>query len=176
MHIFERKLTRIVCSLKNGEPSARGRVAPVTNNAWHVVRIASLYNPPSASWSFVPPAPAGPQNSSGGSATHSGAGSSSSIIPNPSSGQLKWSSRPAHNSVFDLSPSLDPNDPSGHGLDIKILLPAALASALLQYTSTALAMPWEVGRVLLQVQWVPRDVGEIEPTVTELVPGDEVYV
>ena len=73
-------------------------------------------------------------------------------------------------------PSLDPNDPSGHGLDIKILLPAALASALLQYTSTALAMPWEVGRVLLQVQWVPRDVGEIEPTVTELVPGDEVYV
>jgi hypothetical protein len=36
-------------------------------------------------------------------------------------------------------------------------------------------MPWEVGRMLLQVQWVPRDAGEIEPVVTELTPGDEVY-
>jgi len=35
-----------------------------------------------------------------------------------------------------------------------------VASALLQYTSSALVNPWEVGKLLLQVQWVPRDAGE----------------
>jgi fusion and transport protein UGO1 len=34
----------------------------------------------------------------------------------------------------------------------------------MQYTSTAIVMPWEVGRLLLQVQWVPRDAGEPEPS------------
>lgn len=38
----------------------------------------------------------------------------------------------------------------------KIALKALLASAFLQYTTTAIAMPWEVGKVLLQVQWVPK--------------------
>jgi hypothetical protein len=33
-----------------------------------------------------------------------------------------------------------------------------LASAFLQYTTTAIAMPWEVGKVLLQVQWVPKRI------------------
>jgi len=37
---------------------------------------------------------------------------------------------------------------------------ALVASAVLQYTSTAIVMPWEVGKLLLQVQWVPRDAGE----------------
>jgi fusion and transport protein UGO1 len=32
----------------------------------------------------------------------------------------------------------------------------------MQYTNTAIVMPWEVGRLLLQVQWVPRDAGEPE--------------
>ncbi|GAK62118.1 mitochondrial carrier [Moesziomyces antarcticus] len=34
---------------------------------------------------------------------------------------------------------------------------ALLVSGALQYTSTCLAMPFEVGKLLLQVQWVPRD-------------------
>ncbi|SPO21133.1 related to UGO1 - outer membrane component of the mitochondrial fusion machinery [Ustilago trichophora] len=34
---------------------------------------------------------------------------------------------------------------------------ALLISGALQYTSTCLAMPFEVGKLLLQVQWVPRD-------------------
>jgi len=38
---------------------------------------------------------------------------------------------------------------------------ALVASAVLQYTSTAIVMPWEVGKLLLQVQWVPRDAGEV---------------
>jgi fusion and transport protein UGO1 len=28
-------------------------------------------------------------------------------------------------------------------------------------------MPWEVGKLLLQVQWVPRDAGEPEPLYAE---------
>ncbi|SNX81870.1 related to UGO1 - outer membrane component of the mitochondrial fusion machinery [Melanopsichium pennsylvanicum] len=34
---------------------------------------------------------------------------------------------------------------------------ALVISGALQYTSTCLAMPFEVGKLLLQVQWVPRD-------------------
>jgi fusion and transport protein UGO1 len=30
-------------------------------------------------------------------------------------------------------------------------------------------MPWEVGKMLLQVQWVPRDAGEPEPLVLDVV-------
>ena len=37
-----------------------------------------------------------------------------------------------------------------------------LGQAFLQYTSTAIAMPWEVGKLLLQVQWVPRDASDVE--------------
>ncbi|EST06475.1 Mitochondrial substrate/solute carrier [Kalmanozyma brasiliensis GHG001] len=37
------------------------------------------------------------------------------------------------------------------------ILRALVISGALQYTSTCLAMPFEVGKLLLQVQWVPRD-------------------
>ena len=33
-------------------------------------------------------------------------------------------------------------------------------------------MPWEVGRLLLQVQWVPRDAGEPEPSAEIVEEGD----
>lgn len=37
------------------------------------------------------------------------------------------------------------------------VLTSMLVSGALQYTSTCLAMPFEVGKLLLQVQWVPRE-------------------
>jgi len=40
------------------------------------------------------------------------------------------------------------------------LLRSLVASAVLQYTSSALVNPWQVGKLLLQTQWVPRDAGE----------------
>jgi fusion and transport protein UGO1 len=43
---------------------------------------------------------------------------------------------------------------------------------MLQYTSTAIAMPWEVGKLLLQVQWVPRDVQDSD-LVQEVVEEEE---
>lgn len=76
----------------------------------------------------------------------------------------QWTTRPAHNSIFDLSPSLDLSEPSS--LDVPLLLRSLVASALLQYTSTALVMPLEVGKLLLQIQWIPRDA---------LAPSSQVH-
>jgi fusion and transport protein UGO1 len=76
------------------------------------------------------------------------------------------------NSIFELSPELlEPG-----GLDLGLFLKAAIASAVLGYTTTAIVMPWEVGKCLLQVQWVPRDVEQVNEAevVTEEV-AEEVY-
>ena len=43
------------------------------------------------------------------------------------------------------------------------LLRAFATSSVLSWTSTALVMPFEVGKTLAQVQWVPRD--GLEPVV-----------
>ncbi|KAL4401595.1 transmembrane transporter [Malassezia pachydermatis] len=40
---------------------------------------------------------------------------------------------------------------------IGAIVTSLLVSGALQYTSTCLAMPFEVGKLLLQVQWVPRE-------------------
>jgi fusion and transport protein UGO1 len=47
-------------------------------------------------------------------------------------------------------------------LTVGVVLNGLVVSALAQYTSTAIAMPWEVGKMLLQVQWVPRNADEVE--------------
>ncbi|KAJ7139746.1 mitochondrial carrier [Mycena epipterygia] len=105
--------------------------------------LRNLYSDPSSAWSFVQSLPA--------------AASNSTSNPSASASAFQWSSRPSHNSIFDLSPELaDPSD----GIDPIHLLKTLAASAILQYTSSAIAMPWEVGKLLLQVQWVPRDAGD----------------
>ncbi|KAG6817625.1 hypothetical protein H0H87_006253 [Tephrocybe sp. NHM501043] len=110
--------------------------------------LRDLYIDSSSAWAFVSPAVPQP-----------------AVPPEPSSSgtSYQWSTRPSHNSIFDLSPSLD-LEPSG--INVTNLLKALVASAVLQYSSTAIAMPWEVGKLLLQVQWVPRDAGEPEEPET----------
>jgi len=54
----------------------------------------------------------------------------------------------------------------------KQVLQAVAASAMLQYTSTAIVMPWEVGKLLLQVQWVPRDASNVPEDDSSLVDED----
>ncbi|KAF8078324.1 mitochondrial carrier domain-containing protein [Lyophyllum atratum] len=116
--------------------------------------LRDLYIDPSSAWAFLPPASVqtvtGPE-------------------PIPSGPSYQWSTRPSHNSIFDLSPSLDLSEPSG--VNVTNLFKALVASALLQYSSTAIAMPWEVAKLLLQVQWVPRDAGE--PEELELVEDND---
>ena len=49
---------------------------------------------------------------------------------------------------------------------------ALLVSGALQYTSTCLAMPFEVGKLLLQVQWVPRD--DVWVQVTQAAAANKI--
>lgn len=108
--------------------------------------LRDLYSPPSTQWTFVPPP--------------------SSSVPtqsatNASFASHQWTTRPAPNSIFDLSPSLSVGEPLS--LDVSLLFRSLVASALLQYSSTAMAMPLEVGKLLLQIQWVPKDALTQEP-------------
>lgn len=89
-------------------------------------------------------------------------------------------SRPAQNSIFELSPTLA--EPGGR--DLVFPLKMLIAGALIGYTTTAIAMPWEVGKCLLQVQWVPRDAEQVddsEPLTEEVAEeisdesGEESY-
>lgn len=123
--------------------------------------LRDLYIDPSQAWAFVPPT------------TPPGANSTSSAAPPADTSNVhsfQWSTRPSHNSIFDLSPSLDLSEPSG--INVAQLFKAFVASAVLQYTSTAIVMPWEVGKLLLQVQWVPRDAGDPEPLPLEMAEDD----
>ena len=114
--------------------------------------LRDTYAPSQASWSFVPPQ---------GNSTLP-----SAVTSNASPTSYEWSTRPPTNPIFDLSSSLSFTEPSG--AEVKLLLKGLIAGAVLQYTSTALAMPFEVGKLLLQVQWVPRDLSLLEgPTVRE---------
>lgn len=104
--------------------------------------LRDLYAPPSNAWSFVPPAL---QENSSSAPDPPLAGPSSSN---------QWSTRTAPNPFFELSSSLSGDD---SGLDVTSLAKEFLAAALLQYATNAIAQPWEVGKTLLQVQWVPRE-------------------
>ncbi|OAX39411.1 mitochondrial carrier [Rhizopogon vinicolor AM-OR11-026] len=121
--------------------------------------LRDLYNPPSSAWAFVPPSPP-PHNAS---------------LPAPAAPTMssyQWTTRPAHNSIFDLSPSLDLSEPAS--LNGPLLLRSLVASALLQYTSTALVMPLEVGKLLLQIQWIPKDAPAPSAQVDEEDNEEEV--
>ena len=125
------------------------------SNSGHSLR--DLYIDPSSQWSF--------SDALGSNAT------GPATPEPPAAASYQWSSRPSHNSVFDLNPSLDISDTSGRNL-VEVLK-TLVASAVLQYSSTAVGMPWEVATTLLQVQWVPRDAGE--PLEGEELPTEEEH-
>jgi fusion and transport protein UGO1 len=58
--------------------------------------------------------------------------------------------------------------------DAALLVKAMVASALMQYTTAAIAMPFDVGKTLLQVQWVPRDADELPVADEEVTVVEEV--
>lgn len=63
-------------------------------------------------------------------------------------------------SSSDAKPYVATTSAGGFGeadASISDIFRVLLAGGALQYTSTCLAMPFEVGKLLLQVQWVPRD-------------------
>jgi fusion and transport protein UGO1 len=127
------------------------------------VSLRDLYVDPNHAWSFTPPKP------SNATVSNSGQQPQASIPPQPI---YQYTPHPRHSptSVFSLSPSLSPSSPPPDSLRLdyrepeRVPLPhifkSLVASFILQYTSTTIVMPWEVGKLLLQVQWVPRDAGE----------------
>ena len=109
--------------------------------------LRDLYGTSSTPWTFVPPP------------SPNGSSPAPPATPSVSAPSYTFSSRPAPNSIFELSPGL--TEPGG--ADVVLLLKTLVASVVLQYATTAIAMPWEVGKCLLQVQWVPRDAGDEPP-------------
>lgn len=105
------------------------------------------YAVPPPSWSFVP---------------SENFNASTSNIPRlqvEKEPSFQWSTRPRQNSIYDLSPDLDfePNGPNAIAL-----LRTAAASMILQYLSAALENPFEVGKTLLQIQYIPRDITPVD--------------
>ena len=108
--------------------------------------LRDFYATPSNAWSFVPAnLPGTPENAT--DLYSSAAGSS-----------YEWSTRTNLNPLFDLSASYGVNE---DGVDVKLVLQGLVTAALSSYASQALTMPFEVGKTLLQVQWIPRDTGEL---------------
>lgn len=124
--------------------------------------LRDLYVDPNQAWSFSPPKP---YNATVGTSGHQPQGSMQAQPIH------QYTHQPRHSptSVFSLSPSLSPtpSQPDSflgykepEGVPLPHIFKSLVASFVLQYTSTAIVMPWEVGKLLLQVQWVPRDAGE----------------
>lgn len=47
-------------------------------------------------------------------------------------------------------------------MDTRTVLRWLISAALLQYATTGIAMPFEVAKTLMQVQWIPKDSVEGE--------------
>ncbi|KAG9127984.1 hypothetical protein FRC07_006578 [Ceratobasidium sp. 392] len=75
-----------------------------------------------------------------------------------------WPTGSADSHVFDLSPI---NADVG-SFDPRLAFKALATAGMLQYATTAIAMPFEVGKVLLQVQWIPKE--HLMPAEPEPVP------
>ena len=120
----------------------------------HPASLRDLYAPPSGAWAFSPATP----NASVPEIDPSAAGSS-----------YQWTTRTSSNPLFGLSNSLASREDEP-GFDVTLVLQGFVAHALLQYATKAVCIPWEVGKTLLQVQWVPRNADEMVPAV---IPGVE---
>ncbi|CCM00328.1 uncharacterized protein FIBRA_02358 [Fibroporia radiculosa] len=122
--------------------------------------LRDFYAAPSNAWSFIPPlAPGAPENSTG-------------LYESPSSSSYQWSTRTNASPLFDLSTGYAEHDA---GINVTVVVKGLLATAAMQYCTTAITMPWQVGRTLLQVQWVPRNTGEVPPgavLATDIVDED----
>lgn len=120
--------------------------------------LRDLYSEPPTGWSFIPP-------ENNGSTTRPGG-------PLPvaeSAPSYQWSARPRTNSIYELSPDLnfEPSAPNAVAI-----LRAVAASVILQYCGAAIENPWEVGKTLLQVQYVPRNAVAVE----DMEPPEEEEV
>ena len=124
----------------------------MSDNVGEPPRMSSLrgaYSPTVNEWTFVatPALSTSPTGSVG-----------------PSSSSSTWTASPPPNRapVFDLSPyPYDGIDPGG-SLDAKGAFKWLVSAAILQYATTGIAMPFEVAKILMQCQWIPKEAVEGE--------------
>ncbi|KAG8858724.1 hypothetical protein FRB96_004861 [Tulasnella sp. 330] len=123
--------------------------------------LRDTYSTPPDSWSFVPEI--------------TSTGSSSLNASNASWG------RSSKTHVFDMTPAPFEDIRSGllldemDGRDWGKMTSDFVASMMLAYAGTAVVMPFEVAKTLLQVQWIPKeDIDDVmEPPVEpQIVQGD----
>ncbi|KAF8321749.1 mitochondrial carrier [Clavulina sp. PMI_390] len=118
------------------------------------------YSPVSSEWTFDAPTPGA---AGAGSASSSAAAAGSSTKSTASS---PWSTAPppSRTRVLDASPyPLDDLDPAYTGeLDLRNTVKWLVSAAVLQYATTGIAMPFEVAKILLQCQWIPKEAVEGE--------------
>lgn len=144
------QIKRTVCDLFVGACGSSHGLCMTSSGS-----LRDLYSSSPSSWSFIP--------------------SQSNLSSTSTPTKPEWSTRPNTNPVFDLSPSF-PLEHNGLNVDLRVELKNFFASELLQYTGTALVMPWEVGKILLQIQWVPRDSAYLETEGGHVVEEDEVLI
>ncbi|KAG0146047.1 hypothetical protein CROQUDRAFT_723063 [Cronartium quercuum f. sp. fusiforme G11] len=86
---------------------------------------------------------------------------SSSSSKSPTSLILNHPS-PSNSFLSDLDMDFNPN---AYATDLPNLLRSYFNAGLMGFTSTAMVMPFEVGKTLMQVQWIPKD-DELEDSLT----------
>lgn len=108
------------------------------------------YTPSEDNATFVASAPRFSANTS----AHTNAATQRSIASSPGNVHLPpASNRYSSSSSFE---EIGP-DRASYSNQLVDATRALCLSAAFQYTSTCLAMPFEVGKLLLQIQWVPKD-------------------
>lgn len=125
----------------------------MSDNIGETPRLGSLrgaYSPVGTDWTFVEAPPSSGPSAAAGSV--------------PSSSAPAWSAgpTPSRARVLDLSPyPIDDLDPSST-LDTKTAFKWLISAGVLQYATTGIAMPFEVAKILMQCQWIPKDAIEGE--------------
>lgn len=113
--------------------------------------LRDAYSPQVNEWTFVA-TPAPGASSSAGSAGPSTSASTWSTVPPPSRAR-----------ILDLSPyPYDDEINPETSLDTKTAFKWLVSAAMLQYATTGIAMPFEVAKILMQCQWIPKDAIEGE--------------
>lgn len=115
--------------------------------------LRGAYSSTAAEWTFIE-AP----GSSSSASSSSAAGASSS-----SAGAWSSSSAPPRARVLDLSPyPIEDLDAGAADVDLRTAFKWLISAGVLQYATTGIAMPFEVAKILMMCQWIPKDATEGE--------------
>lgn len=136
----------------------------------HASSSRPYYVAPSPEDFIISSTPAGVSNRSSTAATSSLSGTSSNNSSSSSSSPTSGLPLPArYATVHDLADDVDLDGPPR---TIPALVRYWASATVLGYASTACVMPFEVGKILLQIQWIPKADVQILNEDSEVEEGD----